>query len=125
MEGTAESHRVSKAERVTTRRRRCADAFGWDCPHMNRPRWSIGADRVDNDSDVDVSPRIDEPSRLTVRLDDLDHAAEPATGCFGHGPADPIIATPRVTDADDDDAGCHDRSTVRSRKCVAQEMHGS
>ena len=47
--------------------------------------------------------------------------------------ADAVIATVRIPNADDDHPrsggghgdGSGDRSMVRSRKCVAHEMHGS
>jgi len=36
-----------------------------------------------------------------------------------------VVAAQLVSDADDGDGSRHARSTVRSRKCVAHEMHGS
>ena len=42
---------------------------------------------------------------------------------LGHQRPDPVVTARRVADADDQRG--HLPSTVRSRKCVAQEMHGS
>jgi hypothetical protein len=46
-------------------------------------------------------------------------------GCFCHNPADSVVTTPRIANADESNPAPHVRSTVRSRKWVAQEMHGS
>ena len=45
---------------------------------------------------------------------------------LGDREPDGVVAPKRVADADHDVAGAaHRRATVRSRKCVAHEMHGS
>ncbi len=46
----------------------------------------------------------------------------------GNGRPDGVVAAVGAADPDHQDAGPgagHDRCTRRSRKCVAQEMHGS
>ena len=90
------------------------------------------AHRVDDDCEIDAGPRVQESGRLAIAEPDLDRRAEatpdPAEATPHHArhhPSDAVVAPPRVADPDHDGAGGHVRSTVRSRKWVAHEMHGS
>ena len=101
----------------------CSDPVGREDP--DRAGAGPAAHRVDHDRELDVGPRVEEAGGIAVAEPDVDRLAETPPGRGRHDPAHAVVAPGRVADADDDDAAGHARWTVRSRKCVAHEMHGS
>ena len=88
------------------RRRRLAQ-YGVD--HYGKPR---------------IGPVVDQPGRFAVGQDQR-HARQPVVLERGdEGGSDAVVAAVLVPDTDHH-GSCHCRSTVRSRKWVEQEMHGS
>jgi len=90
----------------------------------------LGPDRIYDHGNRCTGPRLDQPGWLAV--------ADQQADVIGQVTAQPrhnrwpgaVIAAELVTDADDNGTAfrrCpgHRRSTRRSRKCVAQEIHGS
>ncbi|HEX9031592.1 MAG TPA: hypothetical protein VF834_07075 [Streptosporangiaceae bacterium] len=84
----------------------------------------IGRDRVDDHGEVRTSPGLDQPNRLAVAGHQPHRAGHRGTDLIEHGQADAIVTAELVAHADHDHQA-HPRSTLRSRKCVAHEMHGS
>ena len=126
-ERTAEGQCLADPERVAT--------------DGSRGRWELGepvrrddadragpraaAHRVDHDRELDVGPRVEEAGGIAVAEPDVGRVAEATPGRGRDDPAHAVVAPRGVADADDHDAAGHARWTVRSRKCVAHEMHGS
>jgi hypothetical protein len=92
---------------------------------LDRAGFGSAAYRVNNDRETDAGPRVEKSDRLAVAEPDLGQRAEATPGRGRHDPSDAVVAPRGVADADDDGAAGHERSTLRSRKCVAHEMQGS
>jgi hypothetical protein len=85
-------------------------------PYVNRSRHGAAAHRVDHHGEVDIGPRVDQATGLSINFDNLDVGFEPSDRDLYDGSAHSIIAAPWVANTDENDARSHDRSTVRSRK---------
>jgi hypothetical protein len=92
---------------------------------VDRTGFGSAAHRVDDDREIDPGPRVEKSGRLAVAEPDLGQRAQATPGRSRHDPSDPVVAPRGVADADHDGAAGHERSTLRSRKCVAHEMQGS
>ena len=79
-------------------------------------------DRVDEQREVGSLPGVEQLDRLLLAHDHLELGRARANA-LGDREADGVVAAEGVADADHDRP--HSRSTSRSRKWVAQEMHGS
>ena len=97
---------------------------------VDRPGGSVVAYCVDHERCGGAVPGFDEARGLAVELDHLDPGREERPRGIHDRETGAVVAAERVADPDDDDArrclvAGHERSTTRSRKWVAQEMHGS
>ena len=124
-ESPAELHDGGEAERV--------GASGGPASRGQRPRDGVdnvdvagvtaGADRVRNDDGVGSCPRVESLAGVI----ELEYVHVEALGCHPAGDlnAHGIVAAVGVTETDHERPHGYCSSTVRSRKCVAHEMHGS
>ncbi len=120
-ERTSQLERVDDPQRV----RRGEPQVSWqpavtDLDAVQRPRWSVTADRVDHDHHVESCPEIEQPRGLIRAFQERStQRPQPIGDERPHG----VVAAERAAEAD---GGCaQSRSTLKRRKCVAHEMHGS
>ncbi len=83
---------------------------------------AVGHDGIHDDDVVGTRPQVEQRGRV-VGHDDLDAVRREGAHAVCDVDAHGVVAAVGVPEADHQ-AG-HGRSTVRSRKCVAHEMHGS
>ena len=89
---------------------------------MHRAGLRARRDRVHEQREVGSLPRVEQLDRLLLAHDHLELGREYANA-LGDREADGVVAAEGIADPEHDRP--HARSTVRSRKCVAHEMHGS
>lgn len=132
-ESTAQRHGVRQPEAVARGGSpRFRLGLGLGVHEEHRARGPVAAHGVDDDCDPRAGPRVEQPAGLTVEEHDLDvvvsRRRKSGSDTVGHNVSDTVVTSPRVAQADDDRgtvAAGHLRTTVRSRKWVAHEMHGS
>jgi hypothetical protein len=110
---------VGASRRPAAGRQRLGDGVD----DLDRARGPAGGDRVGDDHDVLPLPYVERLARVR-QLDD----PQPGVGVGDparHVQPDGVVTAVGVPDADDSRPVAHRCSTVRSRKCVAHEMHGS
>jgi hypothetical protein len=136
IKGIGEADRVGDAESVRARRRGMQrHRFGAvDTPWYGR----LAQDSVDDDGEISAIPGIEQLGGFPVGDRERDAARDVLAQVLDYGGTDAVVAAEFVPDADYDPPGriaaagafaraliAHLLSTVRSRKCVEQEMHGS
>ncbi len=125
LKGLTEGQRVGDAESVAPSRGRDGRRRQPLGPEVEGAWGGAGPGRVDHHRKVGVSPRVQQSRRLAVTPNDVNRIAEPSASSLRNRPSDAVVAPPGVSDPDHESGTGHVRSTVRSRKWVAHEMHGS
>ena len=99
-------------------------------PHLpldceDGPRGLATANGLDDDGELDIRPGIDEPGGFTVTFHKEHGRRNAVEQHLDDVKCGAVVSTEAVADPDDNRRAAHPRSTLRSRKWVAQEMQGS